>query len=108
MDLEEIVEEVTTWAARSPEIAAAWVYGSRVRGDHRTDSDLDIAVEIIPECGDEDSFCTWLRCSDRLVEELSRRTPYQVQIEWYGGEDETPIVHRGLQRSSVLAYTKEA
>ncbi|WP_371928586.1 nucleotidyltransferase domain-containing protein [Pseudomonas sp. SLFW] len=97
---------MASWAAANPEIAAAWVFGSRARCDHSPESDLDIAVEIIAASGDEDSLCTWFRCSDRLMKDLSGRIPYRVQIEWYGGEEETPTIHRGLQRSSVLAYAK--
>lgn len=27
-----------------PDVAAAWVFGSRARGDHRPDSDVDVAI----------------------------------------------------------------
>lgn len=29
-------------------IRSVWVFGSRLRGDHRTDSDLDLLVEVEP------------------------------------------------------------
>lgn len=34
------------WAASEPLIEAAYVFGSRVKGTHRTDSDLDVAVIV--------------------------------------------------------------
>lgn len=38
------MDEIGRVIARSPRIAAAWVFGSVARGDARPDSDLDVAV----------------------------------------------------------------
>lgn len=42
-DLEYLAELVRAWAAGRPSIVRLWFYGSRVRGTHRPDSDLDVA-----------------------------------------------------------------
>ena len=34
---------ISEWAARHP-ITEVWLYGSRARGTHRSDSDVDLAV----------------------------------------------------------------
>jgi len=36
---------LTRWAMVTPEVARIWFFGSRVRGTHEPDSDLDVAVE---------------------------------------------------------------
>lgn len=38
---------VGRWAARHPSIAAAWIFGSRARGDARPDSDVDVALAMM-------------------------------------------------------------
>jgi predicted nucleotidyltransferase len=42
------------WARSKSAIAALWLFGSRARGDHRTDSDYDIALELKSKEGDHD------------------------------------------------------
>jgi predicted nucleotidyltransferase len=42
--LDEIADLVTRWAATEPLIRRAYLFGSRVKGTHRRDSDLDVAV----------------------------------------------------------------
>lgn len=44
-ELERIATVIAGWAAELP-IRRAFVFGSRVRGDHRPDSDLDVAIEL--------------------------------------------------------------
>jgi predicted nucleotidyltransferase len=57
-DLEHDLEQLCLWAARTPLIVRLWLYGSRARGDHRDDSDLDIAVENLTAPTDTDPLTT--------------------------------------------------
>jgi predicted nucleotidyltransferase len=41
MSLEELAERIADWASAAPSLTV-FVYGSRVRGDHRPDSDVDV------------------------------------------------------------------
>ena len=45
MDIEDMEAAVARWASTQPLIRKAYLFGSRVRGTHRSDSDLDVAVE---------------------------------------------------------------
>lgn len=56
LDLREASERLKAWAARTPEVEYLAVFGSRVRGDHRPDSDLDIAVQVVGEGGEIATF----------------------------------------------------
>lgn len=38
------MRRLAIWLAAQPEIIAAWLFGSRARGDARADSDVDVAV----------------------------------------------------------------
>lgn len=56
--------------ARSPRIAAAWVFGSVARGDARADSDLDVAV-LLRGSEEQDD----VRALYALAGELERHAP---------------------------------
>ena len=46
MELPEIADIVARWAAQFDRLETVYIFGSRVRGDHRPDSDLDIALDF--------------------------------------------------------------
>lgn len=52
MQLDSIRTIVAQWAASEPLIRTAWVFGSRVSGTQRSDSDVDVAVEVDTLSGD--------------------------------------------------------
>jgi hypothetical protein len=43
-DLFELVDILADWIAPAPNIPAIYLFGSRVRGDHRPDSDVDVRL----------------------------------------------------------------
>lgn len=45
--MQMLYEKLAAWAEAEPGIAALHVFGSRARGNHRPDSDLDIALEFV-------------------------------------------------------------
>ncbi|NGM78791.1 nucleotidyltransferase family protein [Burkholderia multivorans] len=104
MDIVEIREIVTEWAASQPLIRKVWLFGSRVRGTERPDSDIDVAVEVRRLPGDSSEWTTFACERERLSAALQTLFPLPVQLEWYGGADETPTVHAGLQESSMMVY----
>ena len=44
--LPSLAKLVAQWADERPAIEKAYIFGSRARGDHRPDSDLDLAIEF--------------------------------------------------------------
>jgi predicted nucleotidyltransferase len=42
----EQLEAIRRWAAQNPEIASVYLFGSRVKGTARPESDLDVAIEL--------------------------------------------------------------
>ena len=47
-NLQSLANSVAQWADARPAIGKAYIFGSRVRGDARPDSDLDLAIEFVP------------------------------------------------------------
>jgi len=109
MDPVELDREIAKWAASKPIIKRVFIFGSRARGDHRPDSDLDVAVELDStefEGADESGgLATWMFESPGWKQELQRLSPYAVQLERYR-PGQTPTVANGLATSSILIYEK--
>jgi predicted nucleotidyltransferase len=109
MEIEKVKSVLSAWAKPNPLIQRVFVFGSRVRSDHRPDSDLDVAIELDPkacEAIDETrGFATWATENRRWAKELQKLLPFQLQLEYYEGEG-SPTIQAGITRSSVLAYEK--
>jgi predicted nucleotidyltransferase len=93
------------WARQKPLIKRVFVFGSRVRGDHRPDSDIDIAVELDPNhfqgVDESGGLATWMFETEAWKDELHRL----LQLERYHA-GQTPTIASGLARSRVLVYEK--
>lgn len=109
MNLPHVASLVSTWARAKPLVKRVYLFGSRVRGDHGADSDLDIAVELDPavfQGADESGgLATWMFESKGWKGELETLIPLNVQLERYH-PDQTPTVGQGLAQSSKLVYEK--
>lgn len=110
MDLEAIEAVQLEWARQDPILAMIHLFGSRVRGDHRPDSDIDFAVELDLSAARgvdfSGGFATFSQHSRRWEVELARRLSIPVDLEFYHGPEETPILHGGLEQSGKLIYDK--
>ncbi|MEB0308338.1 nucleotidyltransferase domain-containing protein [Pseudomonas sp. 10B1] len=104
MEISKVEQIVKGWAASHAQISKVWLFGSRVRGTHRPDSDLDVAVEIDSPYSEDELLGAWIRSSEELQSSLSTLLPMVVQLEWYGGPEETSIIHDGIMESSILVY----
>lgn len=91
---------IIEWAARHSEIRKVWFFGSRARGTHRPDSDIDLGIEVEGETmGERDA--TWAFAEWR--EEL--RLSHEVDQHLYDPEDVTSdYVGPGVRRDGVLIY----
>lgn len=92
---EEIITAATDYLKRQPDIAAAYLFGSLVKGTFRPGSDVDVAVLYTPDAGNKiDRFEKRLHHEIALEEILHRpvqvidleQAPYplQHQIRKYG------------------------
>jgi len=104
---EKIIEKIRDWAASEPAVVRVWIYGSRLKNTEKSNSDIDVAVEVkrIKELGYcENELSVWMALSPGLEESLSQQLPYTLDLQWYGGEDETPNVHSYLEEYSQQVY----
>jgi predicted nucleotidyltransferase len=80
VSLDEISRIVRSWAAGQTGIAELWLFGSRVKGDNRPDSDIDIAIKY---CGTDWGwrFSTYLNYQEKWSKELNDLLRMQVHIQ---------------------------
>ena len=104
MEIDDIMGKVREWAESQTLILRVWIFGSRVRGTARTNSDIDIAVEVLKKPSDSGSFTTFAFERHKLKDLLQFRMTIPVDLQWYGGPIETPTIHAALQESSILVY----
>jgi predicted nucleotidyltransferase len=102
-DLKRAKCVVADWARAEPMVRKAYLFGSRVRGNARPDSDLDVAVELeIPESDDY----ALMRAKRELTSRLQNKIPVRLHLEIYEGARRSPVVHAGLSDCSVVVYAK--
>ena len=109
MNVSQVASVVSAWARGKPLVKRAYLFGSRVRGDHHAESDIDIALELDSEVfrrvDESGGLATWIFETKGWKEELEKLIPLKVQLERYH-PDQTPTVKKGLTQSSKLAYEK--
>lgn len=109
MEIPQIGDVVSNWARGKPLIKRVYLFGSRVRGDHKPTSDLDIAVELDRSAftGSDETggLATWMFESEAWRNELKVLIPLEIQLVRYHPA-QTPTVNRGIGRSSQLIYEK--
>ena len=102
--LENAMPVVAWWARQQRLVERVYFFGSRVRGDHRPDSDLDIAVQLIyPEV--DTALAHWTFELDAWASQLSAILPWELDLQLFA-PDGTPTIIAGVNRSSVLVYAR--
>lgn len=97
----ELCRSLMEWASTKPNLRRLWVYGSRVRGDHRPDSDLDIAFVIDPLLLEEEQVAFRRHTFPAWRNELSALTGLLIHLE--------PCVDKvkeWAEASGVLVYER--
>ncbi len=78
-----------------------WLYGSRARGDHHQNSDIDLAIVTVGQNVDERFDC-WVSADWR--DELS--LTQEDDLEWYDPDEELIAVGPGVESDGILLYRR--
>lgn len=101
LSVDQLSDIVRHWAASDVQIARVHIFGSRARNEEREDSDLDVAIEFKPRFND---LSNWIIRAGELRNSLQPLLPCELQLEWYGGPEETPTIHRGMEQGLLTVY----
>ena len=99
-------ETLVSWAQITPCIRRMWLFGSRVKGTHRPDSDLDVAIEIDAHGNDETPFDSWIGEAATWKAQLQPRVGVALDLEWFDPHGSTPRVQTALAESAILIYER--
>ena len=106
LELQPIAEALRLWASNEPDLQRVWIYGSQVRGHPSPESDLDIAVEVIPK-GDESIYDVFACSADDWRSELTPRlAPHKLDLKLYDASGAREKVRRGVEEHGVLVYER--
>jgi predicted nucleotidyltransferase len=73
---------IEQWAEQNGSIKEVWLFGSRARGETTKDSDVDIAVTLMPPKGPHDwALGNYQRFGDDWQRELSKLIGRHVSLE---------------------------
>lgn len=98
----EVLTNFRAWAEGKANVRRLWIYGSRLRGTQREDSDLDVAIEIdaIESLEERIDFGA---TRTKWKKELEALTPnWTVQVEMHG----TPKVDQFVACCGMLVYLR--
>jgi Polymerase beta, Nucleotidyltransferase len=113
-ELRALAEVLAKWIEPAPTVPAVYLFGSRVRGDHRPDSDVDVRL-FLNEWKDPcpATMTWWGEQNDSNFAELKSRLPGSLSIHREGRKDPVLTVGRVVcvwtppQRQRPLDASKE-
>ena len=89
------VELIRQWATRTDAVRKVWVFGSRGKGVARPDSDIDIAIYLVPPAAGKTDWALALYHSEQgdawqreLGTMLGRHVSLEMMIEGHPKEKE--------------------
>jgi predicted nucleotidyltransferase len=83
MDMrDEWLRGLRSWASRNDAISELWLFGSRATGRLRPDSDVDVAVVLIPSVGSHDwAGGNYVACHSEWKRQLEAIVGRHVSLE---------------------------
>ena len=80
-ELKSIAEIIDHWVQTVPGLREVYLFGSRVRGDHRPDSDIDLRIFVDELELDAQTMAWWTHQNQTECAELkSQLPPYALHI----------------------------
>jgi predicted nucleotidyltransferase len=101
----QLVEPIVDWASNQPKIKELWLVGSRVRGDHLPDGDLDIVLITSMPKSEAFNFFFWGQ-ADTLGTELSDLIGVRGHLLQGDETLQTDEVAKTLATDSVRIFTR--
>ena len=103
-ELFSIIRDLRAWAAQKAFVRRLWVFGSRLRGMQRPDSDLDVALEIEAVGNDENALTSWLSVSASCKSEIQCLCPFSIDLQVF--DSSAPHVVQYVHFCSMLVYER--
>ncbi len=98
VELRELAEVLADWIEPAPAVPAVYLFGSRVRGDHRPDSDVDVRL-FLNQWRDvcRATMTWWAEQNETDFADLKSRLPGPLAIHREEQDDADVAIRRGMQ-----------
>jgi predicted nucleotidyltransferase len=97
---ESDLTKINAWAEQHPEIERIYLYGSRARGDHRPDSDIDLAIDM--------PFELWFDWHSRYERHPDLHLSHPPHLEWFREDADLERVGPAVRKDGILLYHRNA
>ena len=104
----DTIRTLRSWAEGRPHVRRLWVFGSRLKGTQRDDSDLDVAMEIDALGQDENAAVSWVGYRHLCEQELSALTGFAVQLHPVDCADLMSKVVAYVSCCAALVYVRKS
>ena len=94
---------ISEWASGIEQIKEVWLYGSRARGAHRADSDIDLAI-VTTGSSEQERYSAYLLYRHCWPEPA---VAHPVDLNWYDPEAaDLEYVGPGVRRDGIRLYSR--
>jgi predicted nucleotidyltransferase len=103
----DAMRTLRSWSETRSHVRRLWVFGSRLKGTQRDDSDLDVAMEIDARGTDESAAVSWVGYRHECEQELSALTRFRVDLHPFDCADPTSKVVAYVSCCAALVYARK-
>jgi predicted nucleotidyltransferase len=94
-------EKLASWAAAHPRIRRVWFFDGSAKRNARSDTDLDIAIEMEPVADSEETIAHWIAHAEEWQTQLEECVGTSVDLEWFDPDVDAPLGDK-----AILAYDR--
>jgi hypothetical protein len=91
------------WAMQQPLVREVYIFGSRVRGDHGPQSDLDVAV-VFTGLDEDEQLAHWLAFAPSWRVELGAKIPIVLDLQYAHPMGTADVVWPAIEREGRRIY----
>lgn len=96
-ELQSLAEILSEWIDAAPGVSAVYLFGSRVRGDHRPDSDVDVRLFVEDMKPDPVTVPWWMEQNETDFADVKSRLPGPLAIHRDTPDNADPYIRAGKQ-----------
>jgi predicted nucleotidyltransferase len=101
-ELRSLAEILDNWIAPAPGIPAIYLFGSRVRGDHRPDSDVDVRLYLTEWRSCEKTREWWQKQNESDFTELKALLPGPLALHRESHDDADEGIRAGMENPVLV------
>ena len=104
-ELEGWCSTLAAWARDKQEVQEVWIFGSQARGDHCSESDLDVAV-IMTAGTKGERLGSWLFLAEEWEIELAGMFPVKIDLDLGDPDISAKVVAPALKKEGRRVFCR--